>query len=241
MGEVSKEDIISTIKTLRARGASNSMIAGFVGLSPNTVGYHVKRIDSGAMDGRRRPRSKAITFSAAISQWCKSHEGRKYNLSELHTFLVQEHGFDGSLRSVQRYCLKNNGKSRVRSYRRVETPPGVQAQIDWAEFRRIRIGGKLRTLYAFHVVLSHSRKEAIVWSFRKDMCAWIHCHLQGFKRLGGVPATVRVDNEKTLVSHGAGSWGKINPTYRLFAQRLQFHIDACTPGQPQRKGKVERR
>ena len=241
MGKVGKEDIKSTIKTLHARGTSNAMIAGFVGLSPSTVGYHVKRIASGALDGRHRPRSKAVAHSAAISMWRKSHEGRRCNLSELHAFLVREHGFDGSLRSVQRYCRKENNKIRVRSYRRVETPPGVQAQIDWAEFRRIQIGGKSRTLYAFHVLLSHSRKEAIVWSLRKDMLAWIHCHVEGFNRLGGVPATARVDNEKTVVSRGAGSWGEFNPTYRLFAQRLRFHIDACSPGQPQRKGKVERR
>jgi len=50
-----------------------------------------------------------------------------------------------------------------------------------------------------------------------------------------------VDNEKTAVARGAGAWGTINPTYRRYAGLMKFHVDACAPRQPQRKGKVERR
>jgi hypothetical protein len=32
--------------------------------------------------------------------------------------------------------------------------------------------------------------------------------------LGEVPATVRVDKEKTAIVHGAGAWGEINPPTR---------------------------
>lgn len=91
------------------------------------------------------------------------------------------------------------------------------------------------------MVLSHSRKEAIVWARTKDVLSWISCHLECFQRLGGVAATARIDNEKTAISKGAGAWGTINPTYRAFANRLTFHVDACPPRQPQAKGKVERR
>ena len=50
-----------------------------------------------------------------------------------------------------------------------------------------------------------------------------------------------VDNEKTAVSRGAGAGGTINPSYRRYAARMKFHVDACAPRQPQRTGKVERR
>ena len=73
------------------------------------------------------------------------------------------------------------------------------------------------------------------------MLAWLGCHTACFTRLGGVPATVRIDNEKTAIVRGAGVWGRINPTYRRYATVLHFHIDACPPRQPQSKGKVERR
>jgi transposase len=37
------------------------------------------------------------------------------------------------------------------------------------------------------------------------MLAWLGCHTEAFRRLGGVPATVRIDNEKTAVVKGAGA------------------------------------
>jgi len=80
----------------------------------------------------------------------------------------------------------------------------------------------------------------VVWSRRKDLLSWLHCHGEGFRRLGGVTATVRVDNEKTAVSRGAGAWGTINAAYRRYALLMSFHVDACAPRQPQAKGKVER-
>jgi hypothetical protein len=66
-------------------------------------------------------------------------------------------------------------------------------------------------------------------------------HNGALRRLGGVPAVVRVDNEKTAVVRGAGAWGEIHETYRRYAAALRFHVDACAPRSPQAKGKVERK
>ena len=126
MGCLSKEDIMSTIKTMRSRGASSSEISGYVKLSPGTVRYHVRRLESGATDGRCRSRSKAMAHSEAISHWREScGEMGSYNLVALHAFLVREHGYDGCLRSVQRYWRQKHGEAKVRSFRRFETPAGV--------------------------------------------------------------------------------------------------------------------
>src|SRR5215204_3416691 len=62
---------------------------------------------------------------------------------------------------------------------------------------------------ALHMVLSWSRREAIVWARSRDELSWQTCHTGCFSRLGGVPATVRVDDEKTAVVRGAGAWGTI--------------------------------
>ena len=51
-----------------------------------------------------------------------------------------EHGYDGSLRSVQRFWAKHYPAPAIRARRRVETPPGVQAQADWAHFPQVVIG-----------------------------------------------------------------------------------------------------
>src|SRR5690606_29077549 len=96
-------------------------------------------------------------------------------------------------------------------------------------------------LYAFHLVLSHSRREAIVWSERMDELAWLHVHNEALRRLGGVPAVIRVDNCKTAIASGAGPWGVVNERYAAYARALRFHVDATRPRAPEEKGKVERR
>lgn len=104
----------------------------------------------------------------------------------------------------------------------------------------VPLGNEIVDLSALVVRLSWSRKPAVIWSRSKCMLSWQSAHLSALQRLGGVPAVLRIDNVKTAIATGAGAWGKINETYRVFARDLNFHIDACQPRHPQAKGKVER-
>lgn len=230
-----------TIKTLVSKGVSHCEIARMLGVSEGAVRYQVRRMHTGAIDGRSRQVPKAALLAHAIEHWRDSQGDGALNLAALHAWLVTEHDYGGSLRSVQRFCARAYSAPAIRARRRVETPAAAQAQVDWAHFPGMVVGGERVDLLALHMVLSHSRFEAIVWSLRKDQLSWQHCHSEAFKRVGGVAATLRVDNEKTAIVHGAGAWGTINPSYRRYAMMLRFHIDACAPRQPQTKGKVERR
>jgi transposase len=226
-----------TIKTLAARGASNSDIARLLGVTEGAVRYHVARMQTGAFDGRSRQEPKAAVVAAAIDHWRQMQDDGPINLAVLHAWLVSEYGYSGSLRSIQRYWARTYRAPAVRARRRVETPPGAQAQVDWAHFPAVVVGGIARDLVALHMVLSWSRKAAIVWSETKDMLAWLGCHTACFTRLGGVPATVRIDNEKTAMARGAGVWGTLHPTYRRYATVLHFHVDACPPRSHVPKGR----
>jgi transposase len=230
-----------TIKVLSRRGTTKSEISRLLGVTEGAVRYHVARQASGAVDGRSRQVLKASSVAVAIDHWRDHQEDGPVNLGDLHAWLCSEHDYDGSLRSVQRYWKRTYPAPAIRARRRVETPAGAQAQVDWAHFPGVTVGGIAVDLLALHMVLSWSRKEAIVWSRGKNMLAWLGCHTACFERLGGVAATLRVDNEKTAVSRGAGAWGTVNPAYRCYATTLSFHVDACPPRQPQAKGKVERR
>ncbi|HEX5011355.1 MAG TPA: IS21-like element helper ATPase IstB, partial [Planctomycetota bacterium] len=207
-----------------------------------TVRYHLARQAAGATDGRVRQVSKATAFATAIEHWLDAQaEGAPISLAALHDWLVAEHGYPGSRRGLQRYVRRHHAPPRLRARRRVETPPGAQAQADWAEDRGVILAGEVVTLYAFHLVLSHSRYEAIVWSRRKDLLAWLHVHNEAWRRLRGIAASVRVDNEKTVMAKGAGVWGELHPIYGRYAETVGFHIDVCPPRSPGHKGKVERR
>jgi hypothetical protein len=102
------------------------------------------------------------------------------------------------------------------------------------------LAGRPRTLYVFALKLSWSRFPAFIWSLRQDQLAWHRVHNEAFRRFGGIPAVVRIDNLKTGIARGAGPWGTINTQYRSYARSVGFHIDACLPRHPQGKGKVER-
>lgn len=213
-----------TIKALSARGATRSEVARLLGVTEGAVRYHLRRMASGTADGRSRQKPAAEAFAEAIGHWRSLRDGGGVNLAALHDWLRREHGCGGSLRSVQRYWRRAYPAPAIRARRRVETPPGAQAQVDWAHFPAVVVGGEAVDLLAMHMVLS-----------------WLACHTACLTRLGGAPATLRVDNEKTAVSRGAGAWGTVNPAYRRYAALMRFHVDACAPRQPRAKGKVERR
>lgn len=234
------QEIRMTMKVLSEKGQSRREIARTLGLDESTVRYHLERVAAGATDGRARQEFHAEGWSSQITRYLEALEGEALNLTELHEWLCTEHAYEGSLRSLQRYYRKRYPRPKKRARRRIETPPGAQAQVDWAEWPKLSIGGLWVYGYEFHMRLSHSRFGARVWSPRKDQLAWQTVHNEAFRRIDGVAATVRVDNEKTAVSRGAGAWGEFNPSYYRYARTLRFHIDPCAVRSPEAKGKVER-
>lgn len=229
-----------TIKHLAARGQSRRRIAQMLGICEGTVRYHLRRQAAGARDGRSLRPQLAAGWAEAIACYVEATGEGPVNLAALHDWLVAEQAYPGSLRSVERYFRKHYPQPKKRARRRVETPPGAQGQADWAEWPRVWIAHRVVKAYQFHLRLSYSRFGARVWSARKDQLAWHHVHNESFRRLDGIPGSVRVDNEKTAVSRGAGSWGRINDHYRRYARSVRFHIDVCPPRSPAYKGKVER-
>lgn len=232
---------IVSMQVLRSKGLPMRQIARQLEVSEGLVRYHLGRREAGAVDGRQGKPARAEGHREVIEAWWSSREDgeRPPNVLELHEHLVAEHGYEGSYKSVLRFVRRRFGAQPIRTYRRVETPPGAQAQTDWGHYRGIEIGGEQVDPLTFVMTLSWSRMPAIVWSLSKDLLSWLYCHNRSFERLGGIPAVNRVDNEKTAVSVGAGSWGTIHPTYASYARSLRFHVDACQPRQPQAKGKGE--
>jgi transposase len=229
-----------TIEHLAARGQSGREIARLLGVCESTVRYHLRREGAGVVDGRSLQKHVADGWSEAIGCYLGSMAEGPVNLAALYDWLVAEHRYTGSLRALQRYYGAHFPKPKHRARRRIETPPGAQAQVDWAEWPRLWIAGRAVYGYQFHMRLSHSRFGARVWSPRKDQLAWHHAHNESFRRIEGVPATIRVDNDRAAVSRGAGAWGEINESYRKYARAVRFHVDVCPPYSPQYKGKVER-
>jgi transposase len=213
--KLSAEEIV-TLSVLKSKGQSNTQIAQTLGVSEGTVRYQLRRQNQ--PDGRHGKPQKAALLVEVIDHWVVTHQPdvpdgaplRPVNIRALFDHLVLEHDDTGSYKSVLRFVRGRYPQPRLRPFRRVETPPGAQAQVDWGEFHHVDVGGGPQTLYGFVLVLSHARKEVLIWCRRMDQLAWHHAHTEAFRRLGGVPAVLRIDNLKTGVGHGAQ--GSLDPS-----------------------------
>jgi transposase len=236
-----RREEVMTIEVLHERGCSNRAIARTLGVDEKAVRYRLERRREGRPDGRAK-RRRADVVAEAIAHWMAGRTGTAgLNLSELHDWLAAEHEYRGSLRSVQRFVRAHYPRPKLRARRRIETPPGGQAQADWAEFPAVRVRDAEVDLHAFVLSLSWSRRDAVVWSERQDELAWLSVHNGALRRLGGVPGVIRIDNVKTGIATGAGAWGTVHPAYAAYARAMRFHVDAARPYAPGDKGKVERR
>jgi transposase len=248
LAKLSREQIV-TIEVLHRRDQSATVTAKILGVTEGAVRYHLRRARDGVTDGRQKPaRIERLGLAEIVAHWWHAQaerlgDERPPSVQLLHDFLRAEHGYDGSYKSVRKFVRARFGRPRVRPFRRVETPPGAQSQSDWGEFRRVDLGDAdgPTTVYAFVMVLSHSRKHAVVWSRSTDQLAWHHVHNEAYRRLGGVAAVNRIDNLKTGVARGCGAWGQVNDRYRVYARAMGFHVDACEVRAPEQKGKIERR
>jgi transposase len=208
-----KEDLV-TLQVLSERGQSNRSAAARLGVTEGAVRYRLRT--AGRPDGRAGKPHRAEAQAAAIDGWVRQQSGgdllegadRPVNVRALFDWLAAEYGYAGSYQSVLRFVRARYGRPKLRPYRRVETPPGAQAQVAGGEFPGVDVGSGPETLDAFVMPLSHSRHAAVVWSRRVDQLAWQHAHNEALRRLGGVPAVLRIDNLKTGVGERGGAVGR---------------------------------
>jgi transposase len=246
MGKLDEEDVVCA-KVLHEKGRSIRSIATELGVYESTVRHRLKRLRLQMPDRRLDKPEVCDRFDGVIAAWMADQArafGRPESVRLIYERLVAEHGFAGTYKSVLRYIRRRTAPPPMRPVRRVETRPGFQAQVDWVESRSLiveELGARPVRLQAFVMTLSHSRMWAVVWSVRQDLLSWLDCHNRALVWLGGVPATVRIDNLKTGVAEGAGAWAVLNQGYASYAKQLGFIIDPCRVRTPQDKGKVERR
>ena len=93
----------TTMSFLMRKGQSKSEVARLLGVTEGAVRYHAKRKAAGAVDGRSHQKSKAEPFAGPIADWHGQHKEAGVSLPALYAWLRDEHGFEGSLRALQRY------------------------------------------------------------------------------------------------------------------------------------------
>ena len=126
---------------------------------------------------------------------------------------------------------------------RFETPPGEQAQVDFAQFDVAFTDepGVRRIVWLFSMVLGFSR---LIWArfvIHQDVQSVLRCHIAAFEAIGGAPREILYDRMKTAVI-GTDPDGLViyNRALLDLARHYGFQPRACQPYRPKTKGKVER-
>ncbi len=212
-------------------------IAAQLGLHEDTVKRAIDT-DRFVAPGRARP-SALDPFVPFIRETLERYP--KLTGTRVHE-MVRERGYRGSAIQVRRKIRDLDLRPRPRGevYLRLDTLPGEQGQVDWADFGMLPVEGGQRRLYAFIMALSWSRDFWAHFSFEQAMSAVVRGHVECFGQFKGVPRTLLYDNMKTVVLERDGDAIRFHPRFTELKSYYLFDARPCRPRRANEKGRVER-
>jgi len=230
------------ILDLHRQGLSVSAIAQRAGLDRKTVRKYVAMGLEPPAYGPRQPRpTKVAAFQTYLRQRVAAYP--ELTGTRLHRE-IREIGYGGGYTAVKEFLREVRPSPSPGFEARFETPPGRQAQVDFAHFRTEFTDdpGVEHVIWLFSLVLGHSR---MLWGRfvpRQDMQTLLRCHAAAFEALGGSPAEILYDRMKTVFSREDPEAGHIvyNRTLVEFARHHGYLPKACKAYRAKTKGKVER-
>lgn len=155
--------------------------------------------------------------------------------------LVDDHGFAARYASVKRFVAQLRCEAPREAHPVIQTAPGEEAQVDYGDGPMVRDPdtGKYRRTRLFVLTLGYSRKSVRFLVFRSSTQIWAELHERAFRRLGGVPQTVVLDNLKEGVLQPDIYDPALNPVYRDMLTHYGVTALPCRVRHPDRKGKGE--
>ena len=155
--------------------------------------------------------------------------------------LVSDHGFAGDYQAVKRFVRRLRGPRRPEATGIILTAPGEEAQVDYGSGPMVRDPqtGKYRRTRLFVLTLGYSRKSVRLLSWRSSARIWAELHEQAFRRLGGSPRVVVLDNLREGVAVPDLYDPTVSPLFRDVLAHYGVVALPCRIQDPDRKGKVE--
>jgi transposase len=231
------------ILELHREGLSITAIARRTGRDPKTVRKYIERgIEPPAYGPRQVGRPSKL---GPYLDYLRERVVAFPDLSAVRlTREIREFGYQGAYTAVKRFVAAIRPERQPQPFElRFETPPGQQAQIDFARFVTVFTDepGAVRIVWLFSLVLGHSRYLFARFVLHQDLETLLRCHMLAFAAIGGVPLEILYDRMKTAVT-GEDSDGQIvyNRSLLALARHYGFQPRACRPYRAKTKGKVER-
>jgi transposase len=157
---------------------------------------------------------------------------------------LRELGYTGGRSILGRLVRQLRAATRPakqRAWRRFETPPGEEIQVDWSPYT-VELGGRVVRVVAFAALLCWSRKLHVRFYLDERTATLLQALDAAYADFGGAARRVVVDNMRTavLVRHGSDGRPIWNPRFLAFVEAWGVTPRACKVRDPNRKGKDER-
>jgi len=243
------EQLDNKIIHLWRGGQSLRSIARELGVSrwrvSRTIGRHqaareessISSDNSALPPPRGRRHSKLDEFEANIRQLLERYP--RMTATRIFEELKQQ-GYVGSYTILRERVNQLRNRPHKPLVVRFETAPGVQAQMDWAEYQIEFTREGRRRVNLFSYLLGHSRRQYLCFTERQDFDTTVAQHILAFHHLQGLAATCLYDNMKVVVTRWEDEQPIYNTRFLSFATHYGYRPWACRPRRPQTKGKVER-
>jgi transposase len=236
------EEMRNEIVRRRQGGASIRQIAADLGLARQTVRDAIRRwqAERAGPDTPTVPRRRSSLLDAydeSLRQWLDRYPDITVTrlLEELRA-----QGFTGRYTILRDRVQQLRPRPTREPVPRFETPPGVQAQMDYSTYDLDFTAEGRRRVHLFSYLLSYSRRQYLRFVETQDLPTTLREHIRAFEHLGGVAATCLYDNMKVVVLRHGDEGPLYNPKFLAFATHYGFTPWACRVRRSQTKGKVER-
>lgn len=150
-----------------------------------------------------------------LEQYPKLTAKRLYNM-------VKERGYPGGDDHFRHLISLYRQRPPAEAFLRLRTLPGEQAQVDWGSFGTITIGKAKRSLVAFVMILSYSRRIYLQFYLNQRMENFLRGHEGAFLAFNGLPRVLLYDNLRSAVLERQGSIIRFNPSLLSFAAHYRF-------------------
>ncbi len=230
------------ILDLHRQGLSVSAIAHRTGLDRKTVRKYIAAgLEPPAYTPRQPGPTKITPFQAYLRERVAAYP--ELTGTRLHRE-IGEVGYTGGYTAVKQFLREVRPSPAPGFEVRFETPPGRQAQVDFAHFRTVFTDepGTEHVIWLFSLVLGHSRMLWGRFVLHQDMQTLLRCHAAAFEALGGAPAEILYDRMRTVFNGVDPDASHIvyNRTLIEFARHYGYLPRACKAYRAKTKGKVER-
>ena len=227
-----------TVKRLFRQGVKIKQIAAQLEMSKNTVKDLLKKDEKPKYE-RRVTKTKVDPYKDSIKTWYLEDGFIGTRIYEE----LKKIGYIGGINPVYRYLRQLEDERRafpLKATSRFETPAGEQAQFDWSPYQVV-VSNEIRKVVCFTMILSFSRKKAMVFSLLEDSNAIYEAIQELYEDLGGVTLELVIDNPKSLVIENIRN---AEPKFNIDALHLATHLgtelNPCVPSRAQTKGKIEK-